>query len=133
MRSGLTWSQKLRMALRIWLCYLTVRLTLRHEPLPQVVRRMRTCRRPAFDRLSPHRLSAIVSRCLRIGSYRPSCLISSLVLYRLLCDQGEQPDLVIGMPDHPRSKDAHAWVEIDGIDLGPIPGRGDHRALAHYA
>ena len=31
-----------------------------------------------------------------------------------------------------RHKDAHAWVELAGVDVGPPPGRNGHVELARY-
>ena len=42
------------------------------------------------------------------------------------------PELVIGLPREPKDKDAHAWVELHGMDVGPPPGRGLHEELARY-
>ena len=32
-----------------------------------------------------------------------------------------------------RDVDAHAWIEMEGHDIGPPPGKGDHEELARYA
>jgi hypothetical protein len=45
-----------------------------------------------------------------------------MVLYTLLRDQGVAAELVIGLPTHGTSTDAHAWVEVAGRDVGPHPG-----------
>ena len=58
--------------------------------------------------------------------------MSSLVLYRLLREQGDDAELVIGLPQTPADKDAHAWVELAGRDVGPPPGRGPHEELARF-
>ena len=52
--------------------------------------------------------------------------------YRLLREQGDEPELVIGLPQTAADKDAHAWVELDGVDVGPPPGRGTHEELARF-
>jgi len=70
-------------------------------------------------RVEPRRLGRIVGRVLRIGWWRPRCLFSALVLYRFLREQGDPAEFPIGMPLDRRSKDAHAWVEADRIDVGP--------------
>ncbi len=44
------------------------------------------------------------------------------MLYRLLREQGDAAELVIGLPKNPADKSAHAWVELDGVDVGPPPG-----------
>jgi hypothetical protein len=56
----------------------------------------------------------------------------ALVHYRLLREQGDTPELVIGLEPSPRTKDAHAWLEVNGIDVGPPPGRGLHEELVRY-
>jgi hypothetical protein len=66
------------------------------------------------------------------GPFRPRCLSLALVHYRLLTEQGLEPALVIGLPEGSASKDAHAWVEVSGIDVGPPPGGGGRTPLARY-
>jgi hypothetical protein len=123
---------KLGLAARIWYRYILVRALLPRQPLPRVVGRF--ARRPPRhrQRLSPVLLSRAVYRALRLGSRRPTCLVSSLVLFRLLREQGERAELVIGLPRVAKSKDAHAWVEVDSVDVGPPPGRGSHRPMARF-
>jgi len=55
------------------------------------------------------------------------------VLYRLLREQGDAAELVIGLPKNPADKSAHAWVELDGVDVGPPPGRNGHEQMARFA
>lgn len=124
--------RKLTLAMRVWRSFLRVRLALHRRPLPDLVMDL-TRRSPGRrSELPPRRLGLAVHKALTVGSLTPRCLISSLVLYDLLHDEGEAATLVIGLPDSPSTKDAHAWVEVDGIDVGPPPGRGTHRELARY-
>ena len=74
-----------------------------------------------------------MSRSLGLGPFRARCLFTSMVLFRMLRDQGDDAELVIGLPLEPKDKDAHAWVELGGRDVGPPPGRGRHEELARYA
>jgi Transglutaminase-like superfamily len=122
---------KAALALRIWRLYPRVVLGLRREQLPAFVARLGQPgrRRPPH---SPARLSRAVDGSLRLGRRRPRCLVSSLVLYRLLREQGDAAELVIGLPQTPADKDAHAWVELAGTDVGPPPGRGPHQELARF-
>jgi Transglutaminase-like superfamily len=122
---------KAALALRIWALYPRVLAGLRREQLPALVARLGRAggRRPAH---SPARLSRAVDRSLRLGARKPRCLVSSLVLYRLLREQGDDAELVIGLPQTPADKDAHAWVELGGRDVGPPPGRGTHEELARF-
>lgn len=117
---------------RICCYYIADRLALRRHPLPEVVNRI--SQPPPMSRTlaNPRRLGRIVSRVLRLGPWRARCLHTSLVLFRLLREQGDPAELVIGLPREPRDKDAHAWIEIDGFDVGPPPGRGRHQEIARY-
>jgi hypothetical protein len=125
-------SAKVALGLRVWSRYLLVRALLAREPLPGVVSRVgrppRRRRRPT----SQARLSRAVSRSLHVGSWRPTCLVASLVLFRLLREQGDRAEVVIGLPRVATTKDAHAWVELDGVDVGPPPGKGRHEAMARF-
>ena len=82
--------------------------------------------------IEPDRLGRIVHRVLRLGPYRPRCLVSSLVVFRLLRREGVDAELVIGLPTQARTKDAHSWIEVDGKDVGPPPGRGTQIELVRY-
>jgi len=121
----------MRLALRIWSRYLLVRRGLRAKPLPIFAEELGRTGVGATWR-SPWVLSGAVDRSLRLGPYRTRCLFGALVLYRLLREQGDEVELVIGLPASARDHLAHAWVELDGIDLGPPPGRGDHAELARF-
>jgi hypothetical protein len=75
-------------------------------------------------------LSSAVHKSLRLGNRRPRCLVNALVLFRLLREQGEQAELVIGLLPNAPNQRAHAWVELDGRDVGPPPGRFGHEEMA---
>ena len=122
-----------RLALRIWVRFLVVRALLTRQPLPALVGRLGRPARPASRRYSSAFLSRAVNRSLHLGARRPTCLASSLVLFRLLHEQGDEAELVIGLPAAAATKDAHAWVEIRGVDVGPPPGKGTHEAFARYS
>jgi hypothetical protein len=120
------------LAARVWRSYARVRLQLRRRPLPELVATLGTPGRVGGGGLSPERLGRAVQRALTIRGNPPRCLIASLVLYDLLRGEDERTEIVIGLPSTPTTKDAHAWVEIDGVDVGPPPGRGSHLELARY-
>lgn len=128
----LSFAAKARLALRIWLLFPRVLVGLRRQKLPVYVARLGE-RGPRRTPLSPARLSRAVDRSLRLGSRQPRCLVSALVLYGLLREQGDAAELVIGLPQSAADKDAHAWVELDGVDVGPPPGRGTHEELARFS
>jgi Transglutaminase-like superfamily len=60
-------------------------------------------------------------------------LINALVLYRLLREQGDPVELVIGLPEQAADERAHAWVELEGRDVGPPPGRAGHSEMARLS
>lgn len=124
---------KARLVPAVWISLAVVALELRRRPLPEVVRRLS---RPSPRRgapVQPRRLGRIVMRTLWIGPFRPRCLFTALVLYRLVQRQGTPAELVIGLPEQALTKDAHAWVEVDGVDIGPPPGSRGHAAFARYS
>jgi hypothetical protein len=130
---SLSLPEKAILAVRIWAAYLLIRRNVRRVELPLLIERLSRISRPARSRHPARRLSRAVDRSLRIGSRRPTCLVKSLVLFRLLREQGDHAELVIGLPESPTSKDAHAWVELDGREVGPPPGRAGHSQLARFA
>jgi Transglutaminase-like superfamily len=129
--SRLTVPQKARLAARIWLRYLLVMVDLRRRPLPDLVDGLaRTNGRSSEGAYRPATLSNAIHRSLRLGSHRPRCLVNALVLFRLLREQGEPAELVIGLKPDARDQRAHAWVELEGRDVGPPPGRFGHEEMA---
>jgi Uncharacterised nucleotidyltransferase/Transglutaminase-like superfamily len=125
------WSKAVISA-RIWWTFVTVIGVERRHPLPQAAARLGVASGGARIRVEPRRLGRLVGRVLRFGRWRPRCLFSALVLFRLLRQQGDDAELVIGMPLDRRSKDAHAWVEAEGVDVGPPPGGRGRLPLARY-
>jgi hypothetical protein len=117
--AGLSLRAKTGLALRIWVLLARVLVGLRREPLPAYVARLGRAERQHGSRLAPDRLSRAVDRSLR-------------VLYRLLREQGDDAELVVGLPARAVDKDAHAWVELGGVDVGPPPGRSGHEELARF-
>ena len=124
---------KLRLALRVWQTYLRVRRGLRRSDLPTAVARLGATQRASERRYPPARLSRAVDRALALLPGDPTCLVRSLVLFRLLREQGDEAEVVIGLPERPTNQEAHAWVELDGHDVGPPPGRSGHSQLVRYA
>jgi Transglutaminase-like superfamily len=124
---------RVALAGRIWVEFVRARIVTREERLPAAVRRLGAGAHPPRYRIEARRLGSIVARVLRVGPWRARCLWTALVLYRLLRGQGDDAQLVIGLPLEPTDTDAHAWVEVDGDDVGPPPGRGRHEELARYS
>ena len=125
---------KVALVMRTLRAFMTVERELHSRALPQAVSRLADVSQSSVaEPIPPRRLGALVYRILRVGPYRPRCLVLSMVLYRLLSEQGTTAEVVIGLPPTPASKDAHAWIEIDGFDVGPPPGRGRNLVLARYS
>ena len=125
--------RKLRLAARVWLSLVHMRLRMLRSPLPRVAESLADGRPRRYrSEYSPATLSRAVHRWLQVGGRRPTCLISSLVLMDLLRGQGEPAELVIGLPPQAADHRAHAWVELEGRDVGPPPGRGEHVPLARF-
>jgi hypothetical protein len=125
-------ARKAWLFVRIWSWFVAISLLLRLRPLPSIVRGLSPTRDSARSPIPPVRLGRAVQRSLSPLGYEPRCLTASLVLYRLLAEQGDSPELVLGLPREPLDNKAHSWVEIDGLDVGPPPGRHGHQELARY-
>jgi Transglutaminase-like superfamily len=124
-------TMKAQILLRIWRCFLSITLRNPREPLPQFITRLGQAESRREDSIPPMRLRRAILRALHIGPWRPTCLANALVLYRLLREQGDPAELVIGLPVEALTHEAHAWVELNGQDLGPFPGI-HHTALARF-
>jgi hypothetical protein len=128
---ALPWRVKASLVPRVLASFLVVHLALRRHPLPRAVEEIgRPPHAPYY--VPPKRLGKVTVRVLWAGPRKPRCLFSALVLYRLMRAQGDDAQLVIGLPSDARTKDAHAWVELNGIDVGPPPGRSGHLELTRY-
>ena len=128
----LSLSAKAALGVRIWSYFAIAAIGTRRLALPELIERLARSRWSSPRHVDPRKLGFIVHRVLRLGSWRARCLHTSLVLFRLLLEQGDHPELVIGLPPEPTDKDAHAWVEMRGVEVGPPPGRGRHVELVRY-
>lgn len=124
---------KFHLVARVWRLFLLVRVGLITTPLPQLVARLGNAPKFASRLYPPQLLSLAVDRSLRFGRFQPTCLVRALVLFRLLREQGHAAQVVIGLHAQELDHRAHAWVELDGVDVGPAPGRGHHLPLARFA
>lgn len=133
MTSPLPFPAKVALAARIWWSFFHVRLLLEIESLPRLAEELASMdgarRRTPYH---PQTLSRGIHLVLRIGRRRPTCLLSALVLMDLLRRQGERAELVIGLPPKAANHHAHAWVELDGREIGPPPGRLGHAEMARF-
>jgi transglutaminase-like putative cysteine protease len=129
---ALPWRVKASLVPRVLIAFFVVHLAVRRNPLPRAVEALGRPRRRASYYVPPKRLGKVTVLVLWAGPRKPRCLFSALVLYRLVRAQGDPAELVIGLPQNARTKDAHAWVEVEGIDVGPPPGRSGHVELTRY-
>jgi hypothetical protein len=127
-------THRLRLVGRIWWRYMVVKAHLaREEPLSDTIAALRS-RRPANPiAQEPIQLGRSVERALTLGRLQPRCLTLALIHMTLLDDNGVPGQLVIGLPDRARSPRAHAWIELDGVDIGPPPGRHGHQEMVRYS
>jgi hypothetical protein len=129
----LNWPTRVHLWLRIVRWYVVVRLRTGREPLPKLAARIGEVGPARGRRIPPRQLAWAVDRTLHLGRRRPRCIFNALVLYRLLREQGDAAELVIGLPKNPADKSAHAWVELGGVDVGPPPGQNGHEQMARFA
>jgi transglutaminase-like putative cysteine protease len=110
-----------------------VRRALAAHPLPVAIEVTGRVQQSAGDPWPVPRLRRAVDRCLLRRPLRARCLVRAMVLYRLLRRQGLPAQVVIGLAPSATSTDAHAWVEVEGRDVGPYPGRSGNDELARYS
>lgn len=72
-------------------------------------------------RLAGLRLGAAVVRTLRSLPVDGRCLVTALVLTRMLARRGISTTFVLGVRAQPRFA-AHAWIELGGVALLPTSG-----------
>ena len=118
-------------AIRVYWTWLVVRLRIGRTPLPDLVEQMRGPSRMSLP-WSPQRAVANVARLLRVRDAGARCIVASLVGIRMLSRMGWGAELVIGLPSNPVDHSAHAWLEVDGQDIGPPPGGAGYAEIARY-
>jgi Transglutaminase-like superfamily len=128
--TGISPLTRLGLLARVWITAARVQIALRRWALPELVDRFAVPSQR--DRVSPSLLSAAVSRGLRIGRWHPRCLTRSLVLYLMLREQGDPAELIIGLRDQSTTHGAHAWIELRGRDIGPLPGGRGYQEMSRY-
>lgn len=70
----------------------------------------------------------MVRAAARNGLGSPSCLEESLVLCRLLSEEGIASQLRVGVKRDPKKFEAHAWVECNGVALNETEALHDYVA-----
>jgi hypothetical protein len=123
--------EKIQTFFVVWARYVHVRRLLSRYRLAEVTKRLADPGR-AWSRRDVPGFSRAVNRSLLGPSGPIRCLPRALVLYRLLREHGVEAELVIGVQPDSTSHEAHAWVEVDGKDVGPRPGRMGRGELVRY-
>jgi hypothetical protein len=123
---------RIGLVLAIWKRFFRVKVLLRRQTVAAVAVALGERPDQARRFRNPLNLGRAVWKALSFGPFHPRCLPVALVHYRLLIEQGLPAQLVIGIPEESESVDAHAWVDVDGIDVGPPPGRGGRLVMARY-
>jgi hypothetical protein len=116
--------------LRAWLALQCAVVAIRLLPIQRVLRtaqgwRPRRGRRAGADPAGSLRLLNISAR-YTVGT--ASCLPRALALHALLCRDGIQSCMHLGVARHDDALAAHAWVEWDGGSTAGAAG-GDYVAL----
>jgi hypothetical protein len=125
---------------RLWVWAVVLRVLKHVVPLPTLVRLARTdTSREVPSRAFERRLEGYLERRQRFPFRAPgNCLERSLGAYRLLCAQGSNPQLRVGiavnsqlpngqlpkgqLPNVQLPMRGHVWVEVDGRPFGERPG-----------
>ncbi len=87
-----------------------------------------SCARPSLQGDEALAVARRITRWVHVasrhGPFRPTCLPMSLVLQRLLREQGIESDLRFGVRKAAGRIEGHAWVERDGVRLAEAPAEG---------
>ena len=72
----------------------------------------------AVEMESAERLTQLVAAIGRRGAITATCLPQALLVYGLLRRRGLVPTLMVGVRRAEDTFDAHAWVRLQGVELG---------------
>ncbi len=112
---------------RLWAWAVVLRPLKHVVPLGTLVRLARA--RPARVRSEPFErsLEAYLNARETFPRRAPAnCLERSLGAYRLLCEAGARPELVVGLRRMPDGRlDGHVWITVDGRPLAEAAGSLD--------
>ncbi len=128
--------QRIRVATEILGSYCAARWWILRLSFPEAVAAARDVRPGARISLPDAELDAAgmrlgnaVQRTLRALPVDSRCLVTALVLTRMLARRGIESSLVLGVRSQPRFA-AHAWVERHGVAL--LPTSPDYHRLSEF-
>jgi hypothetical protein len=113
--------KRLALGTEILRAYVAARRELRSGELRDVVRSLRETEDVVAPEVTPRRLAQATSRTLRFVPFDTRCLMTSLVVTRLLARRRIPGVFVLAVSPGPDFA-AHSWVECDGR---PILAAGD--------
>jgi hypothetical protein len=129
-------AQRFRVAAEIVACYASARWWMLRLSFPEAVAAARDIRPKARIELTDDelhlagiRLGKAVQRTLRALPVDSRCLVTALVLTRMLARRGIDSSFVLGVRSQPRFS-AHAWVERNGVAL--LPTTPDFHRLSEF-
>ena len=135
-RDRLATGERIRIAAEILGTYAAARWWMVRRSFPEAVAAARDVRPSAVIELSDRdvreagiRLGRAVQRTLRALPVDSRCLVTALVLTRMLARRGIGCSFVLGVRSQPRFA-AHAWVERDGVAL--LPTTSDFHRLSEF-
>jgi hypothetical protein len=102
----------------MWMWAAVLRLLKHVVPMPTLVRLAQRAPRAGAERLRDE-VETYLGTKGRFP-FRPpaNCLERSLGAYRLLCEAGADPELVVGVKRSDGRVDGHVWVSVDGHAVG---------------
>jgi hypothetical protein len=135
-RDRLAAGERLRIAAEILGTYCAARWWILRLSFPEAVAAARDVRPDAALELpdcdvheAGVRLGRAVQRTLRALPVDSRCLVTALVLTRMLARRGISSTFVLGVRSQPRFA-AHAWVERQGVPL--LPTTPDFHRLSEF-
>jgi hypothetical protein len=126
-------AERIRVAAEILATYAAARSWMLRLSFPEAVAAARDVRPKARvaqpDDEVGMRLGSAVQRTLRALPVDSRCLVTALVLTRMLARRGIDNTFVLGVRSQPRFS-AHAWVERNGVAL--LPTTPDFHRLSEF-
>lgn len=112
------WRESLRLSARAAVALLQARLFPASE-MRKLEERLGGCRRSGEERALRH-TGRWVALLEKVG-VRPSCLVRSLALARVLREEGHEAHLVFGVRSDNGDIEGHCWVAVEGRPVTEEP------------
>jgi len=109
----------LNLTLLAWVWVMRVEWRRRRLPFGDLVAWLESVPSRAASTVPHEAVFAAIRRAYVLSPFRPTCLRESLAALGLLRSLGFPARLAIGVKVAEAPVDAHAWVELNGVALGP--------------